>query len=484
MERRTFISSLAYLGAISMARPGRLFSNTVTAADNYRIEQFEDKGLAHFSYMVVSSKKAVVIDPKRDPEIYYGYAKKHGVEIIGIVETHPHADFASAHLEMHRELNVPIYASSLTKPAYPATAFDEGDIIKLTDNVGLRSLYTPGHAPDHISAILYEDGKDIALFSGDSLLIGDVGRPDLRDFSGNVDSQRQRLAGMMYDTLHQKLAKLEDDVLLYPAHGAGSLCGKSIRDAVSSTIGFERRHNYAFEKRSKSEFVALLLSDQPFIPKYFPYSVALNLQGAPDLAPSVASIPRLPGNFKPEKGALVIDTRKADAFKASYLPDAVNIQDGGSFATWLGSLVSPEDDFYLVSADEQSLSSIIHKAASIGYETKIRGAVLYDATGGKQFAKFDNRSFSPKENKYTHIDTRTAKEVEQEPLFKNSINIPLQELDKRLSEIPTDKPILVSCASGYRSATASSMIKKHLPGVEVYDMGADVMTYRKAAGKK
>lgn len=288
----------------------------------------------------------------------------------------------------------------------------------------------------------------------------------------------------MYDTLHQKLAKLEDDVLLYPAHGAGSLCGKSIRDAVSSTIGFERRHNYAFEKRTKSEFVALLLNDQPFIPKYFPYSVALNLQGAPDLAPSVASIPRLPGNFQPEKGALVIDTRKADVFKASYLPDAVNIQDGGSFATWLGSLVSPEDNFYLVSADEQSLNSIIHKAASIGYETKIRGAVLYDATGGKQFAKFDNRSFSPKENKYTHIDTRTAKEVKQEPLFKNSINIPLQELDKRLSEIPTDKPILVSCASGYRSATASSMIKKHLPGVEVYDMGADVMTYRKAAGKK
>src|SRR5690606_7246937 len=234
-------------------------------------------------------------------------------KITGIIETHPHADFASAHLEMHKRLNVPIYSSSLTEPGYPATAFDDGEFIKLTENVGLRSLYSPGHAPDHISVLLFENVKDIALFSGDSLLIGDVGRPDLRDFSNNIESQRQKLAEMMYDTIHEKFAKLGDDVLLYPAHGAGSLCGKSIRNAASSTIGYEKQHNYAFEKRTKSEFVNLLLSDQPVIPKYFPYSVDLDIKGAPVLASSLASIPRLPKDYRPETDAMVIDSRPAEA---------------------------------------------------------------------------------------------------------------------------------------------------------------------------
>ncbi len=484
MERRKFISSLACLGAVSIAKPTELFSKTAASTDNYTIEQFEDKGLAHFSYVVTAGKKAIIIDPKRDPQVYYDYAKKQRAEIVGVIETHPHADFASAHLEIHRKLNVPIYASSLTAPGYPATAFDDGAFIRLTDKVGLRSLYTPGHAPDHISVILFENARDIALFSGDSLLIGDVGRPDLRDFSNNIDSQRQKLAEMMYDTLHQKLAKLHDDVILYPAHGAGSLCGKAIRDAASSTIGYEKQYNYAFEERTKSEFVSLLLSDQPFVPKYFPYSVALNLRGAPDLAAGLARVPRLPRSFQPEKEAVVIDSRPAAAFKTSYIPNAVNIQDGGSFATWLGSLVDPDTDFYLVGADEKHLETVLHKAASIGYEAKIKGAMVYDATNGKRFAAFDKTSFTPEENKYTLIDARTVKEVQQEPIFKNSINIPLQELERRMSEIPTDKPILVSCASGYRSATASSMIKKLLPDAQVYDLGADVVTYKNAAGKE
>jgi hydroxyacylglutathione hydrolase len=483
MERRTFISSLACLGAMSMVKPTGLFSKPVASSGNYTIEQFEDKGLAHFSYVIMAGRKAIVIDPKRDPQVYYDYTKKHGAEIVGIIETHPHADFASAHLEMHKRLNVPIYSSSLTEPGYPSTAFDDGEFIKLTDKVGLRSLYSPGHAPDHISVVLFENVKDIALFSGDSLLIGDVGRPDLRDFSNNIESQRQQLAEMMYDTIHEKFARLGDDVLLYPAHGAGSLCGKSIRKAASSTIGYEKQHNYAFEKRTKSEFVSLVLSDQPFIPKYFPYSVGLNIKGAPDLAASLAGVQRLPKNYQPRAGSLVIDSRPAETFKASYIPNAVNIQDGGSFATWLGSMVAPDAGFYLAGADEESLETAMYKAASIGYESKIKGAFVYDTANGRQFAVFDQHSFRPEENKYTHIDTRTAKEVQQEPIFKNSINIPLQELDRRISEIPTDKPILVSCASGYRSAIASSMVKKFLPNAQVYDLGADVVEYKKATAK-
>lgn len=478
MERRKFISGISCLGALSFVKPTDLFSQTLASSDNYVIEQFEDKGLAHFSYIVMADKKIIVIDPKRDPQVYYDYAKEHNAEIIGIIETHPHADFASAHLEMHQKLNVPIYASSLTNPGYPGTAFDEGAIIQLTKEIGIRSLYTPGHSPDHISAVLFENGKDIAVFSGDSLLFGDVGRPDLRDFSNNIEAQRHKLAEMMYDTIHGKFAALDDEVIVYPAHGAGSLCGKSIRQALSSTIGFEKIHNYAFGNMTKSEFVDLLLDDQPFIPKYFPYSVGLNLKGAPVLATSLAGIDYLPANHQPEAGSLIIDSRPAEAFKASYITDAINIQDSNSFATWLGSLVSPDGVFYLIAADEEHLKAAISKVASIGYETKIKGAFIYDATNGKQFAVFDETTFDPEENKFTYIDVRMPSEVEQETVFKNSINLPLQELDQRISEIPTDKPILVNCASGYRSAAASSMIQKLLPAAQIYDLGAHVEEFK------
>ncbi|QMU26684.1 MBL fold metallo-hydrolase [Adhaeribacter radiodurans] len=484
MKRRKFIVNLGGVGLLSLVKPGQLLSKTVTVASNYVIEQFEDKGLAHYSYAVLADNKIVIIDPQRNPQIYYDFAQKHNAQIIGVIETHPHADFASAHLEMHQKLQVPIYASSLTKPKYPGTAFDEGRTIKLSGLVGLRSIYTPGHAPDHISVVLYDSGKDRAVFSGDSLLIGDVGRPDLRDFSKNTDAQRQRLAEMMYDTIHEKFAKLEDDVILYPAHGAGSLCGRSIRKAASSTIGYEKQHNYAFEKRTKAEFVSLLLSDQPFIPKYFPYAVGLNIIGAPELKASLAKIKYLPKNYQPEANALIIDSRPAAAFKASYLTNAINIQGGGAFETWLGSMVAPESEFYLVAADEVNLQSVVKKVAAIGYESKIKGAFVYDATNGNQFTAFNKSTFNPEENKFTYLDVRTIKEINETTVFKNSIHIPLHELTQRLSEIPTGKPILVNCASGYRSATASSILKKLLPNAQIYDLGAAVVDYKKPVAIK
>ena len=483
MERRKFIYNLAGFGILSMVNANQLFGKTVAVTGNYEIEQFEDKGLAHYSYAIKAGNKILVIDPQRNPQQYYDYAQKNDAEIVGIVETHPHADFVSAHLEMHQKLKVPIYASSLTKPNYPATAYDDGKIIKLSDQVSLRAMYTPGHAPDHIAAVLVENGKDIAVFSGDSLLIGDVGRPDLRDFSKNIEAQRQRLAEMMYHTIHMRFASLADEVIVYPAHGAGSLCGKSIRKAANSTIGYEKQHNYAFEKRTKEEFVSLLLSDQPFIPKYFPYAVGLNIKGAPAVKASLAKIKYLTNNYRPEAKALVIDSRPATTFKASYIPNAVNIQDGNSFATWLGSLVAPESEFYLVAGNEEGLQSAINKAAAIGYESKVKGAFVYDATNGKQFATFDKSTFNPEDNKYTYLDVRTAKEVKETTVFKNSINIPLHELSQRLSEVPTGKPILVNCASGYRSSAASSMLKKLLPAAQVNDLGAAVEEYKKPAAK-
>ncbi len=483
MERRSFIYNLAGFGLVSFLNTTQLFGKTVVGSSNYSVEQFEHKGLAHFSYAVKAGNKIIIIDPQRDAQIYYNYAQKNNAEIVGVIETHPHADFVSAHLEMHQKLRVPIYASSLTKPHYPATAFDDRKIIKLTDLVSLRAMHTPGHAPDHIAVVLFESGKDKVVFTGDSLLIGDVGRPDLRDFSGNTETQRQRLAEMMYDTIHEKFARLEDDVIVFPAHGAGSLCGRSIRKAANSTIGYEKQHNYAFEKRTKAEFVSLLLSDQPFVPKYFPYNVGLNLKGAPEIKSSLARIKYLPKNFQPEVKALVIDARPAATFKTSYIPDAINIPGSGAFETWLGSLVAPESKFYLVAGDEEGLQAAIKKAAAIGYETKLRGAFIYDTTTGKQFSVFEKSRFKPEENKYTYLDVRTDKEVKETTVFQNSIHIPLHELTQRLAEIPTSKPILVNCASGYRSAAASSILKKYLPNAQVYDLGAAVVDYKKPVAK-
>ncbi|WP_460639900.1 MBL fold metallo-hydrolase [Larkinella harenae] len=455
-----------------------MLAKTVFSSERYKIEQFEVKGIAHFSYAVQAGDQIIIIDPQRNPQVYYDYAKKANAKIVGIIETHPHADFVSAHSEMHQKLGVPIYASSLTKSSYKKTNFDEGQRIRLSDNLVLRSLYTPGHAPDHVSVVLTENGTDKAVFSGDALFIGDVGRPDLREFSEETQTQRQQLAEMMYDTVHEKFAKLADEVLVYPAHGAGSLCGKSIRKALSSTIGEEKQSNYAFAKRTKAEFVKLLLSDQPFIPAYFKYDVALNLKGAPALKPSLEQINYLAANYQPSPKAIIIDTRPASLFKASYLPNAINIQsDGAGFATWLGTIVPPASEFYLVADSDQALQTALQKTAVIGYESKVKGAFLYHSQKGAQFTRFDNAHFNPKHNAYTQVDVRTEKEVQQAPLFANSINIPLHELQQRLSEIPTDKPILVSCASGYRSAIASSLIKKVLPQAQVYDLSTEVEHY-------
>ncbi|MDR6808829.1 glyoxylase-like metal-dependent hydrolase (beta-lactamase superfamily II)/rhodanese-related sulfurtransferase [Dyadobacter sp. BE34] len=477
MERRTFVMNMAGLGLASIATNLKVVARTLLSTASYTVEQFEDKGLAHFSYAVMAEKKVILIDPQRNPQIYYDFATKHGATIIGVIETHPHADFVSSHQEIHQTLKVPIYASGLTKCQYPLTAFDEGKVIKLSEKVGLRSLFTPGHAPDHIAVVLYEDGKDKMVFSGDSLFLGDVGRPDLLDYSPESDKQRRHLAELMYETIHEKFAKLDDDVIVYPSHGAGSLCGKSIRKAASSTIGYEKQNNYAFEKRSKAEFVNVLLSDQPFIPQYFAHDVHMNNQGAPAFEPSVSKIRQLSGNYQPEKGMLVIDVRPSQAFQKSYLDGAINIPGSGSMETWLGTLVSPNAKFYLVGSDESGIQTSLKKAASIGYEGNILGTIQYNAANGNHLSAFDKNSFDPANNKYTIVDVRTAKEAKSQPAFKSSLNIPLQEMPKRMAEIPTDKPVLIHCGSGYRSATAASLLKKQFPNAQVYDMGSSITEF-------
>lgn len=477
--KRSFLSLLAF-GLITLTY-GFQFEQMIKPAElkEVSIKQFEDDGLAHFSYAIQVGKEMILVDPGRNPQQYYDHADANGAKIVGVIETHPHADFVSSHLEIHKTTGATVYISKLAGADYPHKAFDEGNVINLSKKVRLKAINTPGHSPDGISIIVEENGKDVAVFTGDTLFIGDVGRPDLRESVGNIMANRIELAKMMYVSTRQKLMTLDDDVAVYPAHGAGSLCGKAISDASSSTIGMEKLTNYALQKMTEEEFVELLLEDQPFIPKYFPYNVELNKNGAPAYQASKDKVNRLERNRSTDREVVVIDGRNQELFKKSHIEGAVNIMTGAKFETWLGSIVAPGSDYYLVAESKESLEELISKTAKIGYEPFIKGAFVYDQKGGESMDIFDQKAFDSNHDAFTIIDIRNSGEVAKGKVFENAINIPLPELMDRLGEIPTDKPVVVHCGTGYRSAAGSSIIQNGLKHVQVLDMSAAIKDYNK-----
>ncbi|PTX14201.1 glyoxylase-like metal-dependent hydrolase (beta-lactamase superfamily II) [Pontibacter mucosus] len=440
-----------------------------------KIKQFEDKGLAHFSYAILSeqTREVMLIDPARDPQPYYDYAAGHDSKIVGVIETHPHADFVSSHLEIQQQTGATIYTHSLVGADYPHQAFDEGAELQVGE-VKYKSLHTPGHSPDGISIVVEHEGKDVAVFTGDTLFIGDVGRPDLRESAGNVTAKREELARQLYHSTREKLMKLSDEVVVYPAHGAGSLCGKGLSEGKSSTIGAEKMSNYALRQMSEEEFVHILTEDQPFIPKYFSYDVALNKQGAPAFKQSIAGVNRMEKNYKPEKGALVVDARSEKAFKQGHYKGALNIQNGAKFETWLGSIVEPEEKFYLMADSEEQLNDVLAKAAKIGYELLIKGAFVADSVQEEKSPLLKVEEFRKNMKKYTIVDIRNESEVKGGQIFEDAINIPLPQLRERVEEVPADKTVVVHCAGGYRSAAGFSILKAALPDTEVLDLSEAV----------
>ncbi|QNH62569.1 MBL fold metallo-hydrolase [Hymenobacter sediminicola] len=447
-----------------------------------KIEQFEDKGLAHFSYAVLSecTRQIVLIDPARNPQPYYDFARDHAATIVAVIETHPHADFVSSHLEIAQATGAVVRVSKLLGADYTHEAFDDGGsftIGKLT----FRALNTPGHSPDSISIVLSREGHDVAVFTGDTLFIGDVGRPDLRETAGNLTAKREELARQLYHSLRDKLMTLADDVAVYPAHGAGSLCGKALSGAKSSTIGAEMRDNYALRPLSEADFIQELLADQPFIPKYFGYDVALNKAGALSYAPSVQQVPRLAVGTSLEVGVLVVDTRPEATFKQGHIPGALNIQQGGKFETWLGSIVGPEEPFYLVAEDEAALADVLQKTAKIGYETHIKGTLAGSPSWTQKLPALNVENFRAHLDNYTIVDIRNVSEAATAPLFDGALSIPLPELRERAQEVPGGRPVVVHCAGGYRSAAGSSILAAALAGTPVFDLGEAVKSFQLAA---
>ncbi|MET4105179.1 rhodanese-like domain-containing protein [Hymenobacter sp. UYP22] len=443
-----------------------------------KIEQFEDKGLAHFSYAILSecAREIVLIDPARDPQPYYDFARAHEARIVAVIETHPHADFVSSHREIAQATGASIRVSKLVGADYPHQGFDEGDAFTI-GKLTFQALNTPGHSPDSISIVLSREGQDVAVFTGDTLFIGDVGRPDLREKAGNLTAQREELARQLYHSLRNKLLPLADTVLVYPAHGAGSLCGKALSGANSSTIGDEKFGNPMLRNMSEAEFVRELLADQPFIPKYFGYDVALNKAGAPAFAPSVQQVPRLMAGADLQPGAVLVDARPEAEFKQGHAAGALNIPQGGKFETWLGSIVGPEERFYLIAPDEATREDLIRKTAKIGYEALMLGALVGTPDAAATLPKLDVAQFRQHPAQYTIVDIRSATEHRDEPLFAGSLNIPLPELRERASEVPVDKPVVVHCAGGYRSAAGSSIVAAALPQATVFDLGEAVKSF-------
>lgn len=445
-----------------------------------KIKQFNDKPLAHYSYAVISEGKMALVDPSRNPFPYYQYAEEHNAKIVAVFETHPHADFVSSHLQIHQETGATIYASKLVGAKYPYQTFDDGDSFKM-GNISFSAINTPGHSPDSITVIATQENEKSIMFSGDTLFIGDVGRPDLREKAGNMRATREKLATSMYHTIQNKFNNLPDDTIVYPAHGAGSLCGKNMSTDSSSTLGNERVGNWAFKKQTEQEFVDTILSDQPFIPSYFGYDVDINKDGASNFQKNIGKVPLKIGVDSVAQNSLVIDVRDEAEYKNNHLPNSINIMarsEGDKIETWLGSIVKPNEKFYLVLDSINDKNEILERVAKIGYETQIEAILTLAEKNFKKSGDFDFESFKNDESSYTIIDIRNKSEVAEGKIFQSAINIPLNELRDSAEKIPTTKPIVVHCAGGYRSSAGSSIIENMIEEVAVFDLSEKINHFK------
>jgi glyoxylase-like metal-dependent hydrolase (beta-lactamase superfamily II)/rhodanese-related sulfurtransferase len=444
------------------------------------IKQFEDKPLAHYSYAIVSGSKMALVDPSRDPRPYYNFAEENNAQIVAVFETHPHADFVSGHLQIHKETGAVLYTSKLVGADYPHKSFDDGDTLAI-GKVTFTALNTPGHSPDGITIVAEDKTSKQAMFTGDTLFIGDVGRPDLREKAGNMKAKREELAQAMFHTIKNKFKHLPDETLVYPAHGAGSLCGKNMSSDSSSTLIEERKSNWAFKNLTEQEFVSRILEDQPFIPSYFGFNVDVNKKGASDFESSIANTPFIFGASSVEEDIVVVDTRDEAKFKRSHLSNAINIMarnEDDKIETWLGSIIAPNEPYYLVVDSINKSAEILKRIAKIGYEEQIEAVLTLADAPFEKSDDFDFQDFKGNLDSYTILDIRNKSEVQEGKFFEKAINIPLNELRQSIRNIPMDKPIVVHCAGGYRSAAGSSIVSKEIKTVKVFDLSDKVTNFK------
>jgi glyoxylase-like metal-dependent hydrolase (beta-lactamase superfamily II)/rhodanese-related sulfurtransferase len=410
--------------------------------------------LAHASYLIGSEGEAAVVDPQRDVDEYIAEAKTRGLTIKYIIETHLHADFVSGHRELADRTGAQIVISRDANAEFPHKAVRDGEILRV-GSIELRAVATPGHTPEGISWLVVESGQPKKVLTGDTLFIGDVGRPDL---AGGRGFTPQAMAAMLYDSIHSKLLILPDNVEVWPAHGAGSACGKNISRERSSTIGVQRRTNYALQPMSRDAFVNLMTADLPEAPRYFPMDAELNRQGARSLSEVTAP----PINSSAvvaliASGATVLDVRPANAFGSGHIPGAVNIGLEGQFASWCGTLLPRETPIVVSAQDDARASEAIMRLARVGLENAVGYIRMTDWDRSRN--RIDQITVDQlRDSKLPVLDVRRTPEYESGRV-PGAQHIPLQELPDRMHEV-ADQPTAVICASGYRSSMAASLLAR------------------------
>ena len=441
-----------------------------------KLHQYYLECLSHASYLIgdETSGRAVVVDPQRDVSEYIADAKELGMTIELVIETHFHADFLSGHLELAEATGAKIVYSSVAKPEFDVMSVGDGDRYSLGE-VQLEFRHTPGHTPESMSIVVYEKAADASpdspapygVLTGDTLFIGDVGRPDLL---GSIGFTKEELADKLYDSLHNKLMTLPDATRVYPAHGAGSACGKNLSTELWSTMGEQRKTNYALRASSKEKFVELVTEGQPPAPGYFVYNAILNQKGRELLdesqMPKAMTYDEVREALK--VGAVLVDGRDPEEFALGHLKGALNIGLEGRYAEFAGSVVKPTDDIILFTDPERELEGK-NRLARIGFDRvvgylKDPYAVMFENQRDVEAASrlttnaLGERIADVPELQL--VDVRNPGEAAAGTI-NHAVNIPVGQLPDRLGELDPRKPTVVYCAGGYRSSMAASLLRKH-----------------------
>jgi hydroxyacylglutathione hydrolase len=437
------------------------------------LKQFYLPCLAHASYVIgdEATGTAAVVDPQRDVGRYLEFAAERHLQIKHVILTHLHADFVAGHLELRDRVGATIYLGAKAQAEYKFRPLGDGSIIEL-GRVRLKALETPGHTPESISLAVYDlDGsasEPHAVLTGDTLFVGDVGRPDLRAALGWSAAD---LGGLLFDSLQSKLLPLPDASLVYPAHGAGSLCGKAISKETVSTIGEQRRVNYALQPMSKQAFIELVTADQPEAPPYFNYDAVLNSKERPTLDQA------LERELKPLEldlvlklqadGAQILDTREPEEFATAHLEGSINIGLSGQYATWAGTVLNREKPIVIIANPGRESESAV-RLGRIGFDNVagylkdgLRSLELrpdLTVTTERLSAQLAAQLMSSAEQLQL-IDVRMPREREQK-YIDGSLSVPLNHLSERAQELPKNQRLLVYCAGGYRSSIAASLLQR------------------------
>lgn len=433
------------------------------------VQQLYTNCLSEAAYFISSEGEAAVIDPLRDVDSYIKMAEEQGVKIKYVFETHFHADFVSGHLELSKKTGAPIVYGPDTKANFPIHLAKDGEEFSI-GKLKIKAIHTPGHTLESTSYLLNdENGTPYCIFTGDTLFVGDVGRPDL--FSGNLS--KEELAGIMYDTLQNKIKTLADNIIVYPAHGPGSACGKSLGPETYSTIGAQKQSNYALQDMTKDEFIKTITEGLSKPPAHFPINARINKEGYESLDEVMATAmqPLSVEEFKAKEkaGAWILDTRPATVFTEGFVPNSISIGLDGRYAEWAGILLPFTQPLILVTEPGKEKESAI-RLARVGIDNVqgyLNGGVEAWSNAGEQLdmiidIEADELAMDiPHDNKLEIIDVRKPGEFEAGHI-QGANNVPLDTMvdPANIAMIDGDDNLYIHCAGGYRSVIAASLLKR------------------------